>query len=133
MLKDGKVFLQKRGKNTKYGAGQWELPGGGVEYGEALAAAAKREIGEETGVEVEVVEQLGTSDYIVPEENQHWITSLFLCKIISGTPSIMEPEKCEEQGWFTLAEAQKLDLAFITRRDIDNLKKKYPKILPENL
>lgn len=42
--------------------GSWTLPGGGVEHGEAPAAAVVREVREETGIEVEVGNVLGVHD-----------------------------------------------------------------------
>jgi 8-oxo-dGTP diphosphatase len=46
--RDGKVLIIQRGKPPV--AGVWSLPGGHVEPGEELRAAAARELGEETGV-----------------------------------------------------------------------------------
>ncbi len=45
------VLIIRRGKPPF--AGQWSIPGGGVEYGEALQDALRREVREETGVEIE--------------------------------------------------------------------------------
>src|SRR4051812_35043988 len=48
ITKNGQLLLGKR-KNT-YGAGDWGLPGGRLEYGEKLIDAAKRELAEELGI-----------------------------------------------------------------------------------
>jgi ADP-ribose pyrophosphatase YjhB (NUDIX family) len=55
---DGHVLLGRRRNDP--GAGRWDLPGGFLEEGEDALAALHREIREETGLEVEVVEFLGT-------------------------------------------------------------------------
>ncbi len=128
--KDKKLFITKRGQKAKNERGKWEIPGGGVEFGETFEEAVIREIWEENGFKIEVLELLGICDHIIPEENQHWVSPTYICKIKSGKPKIIEPEKCEEIGWFTLAEAEKLDLSIVTRFDIEILKKKYPKGLP---
>lgn len=62
----------------------------------------------------------------MPDEHQHWLAPTYICRIVKGEPKILEPEKCEEIGWFTVEEAEKLPLSVVTRQDIEILKKKYP-------
>lgn len=42
----------------------------------------------------------------------------------------MEPDKCEAVGWFTVDEAEKLDLSGITKHDLEAIKHKYPNGFP---
>ena len=64
--------------NKPYGE-YYVFPGGGVEEGETLEVAVKREVEEEFGIQVEVIRQLG---YIkVSEDHDEY---LFLCKYVSG-------------------------------------------------
>jgi 8-oxo-dGTP diphosphatase len=133
IVRDGKLLIQKRGQKVRNEIGKWEIPGGGIEYGESHKDALIREVKEETGVEIEVLELLNIADHINPSIKQHWIAAIYLCRIVSGEPRIMEPEKCEELGWFTLEEAKQLDLAPITREDIEILIKKFPNGLPQEL
>jgi ADP-ribose pyrophosphatase YjhB (NUDIX family) len=51
-MENGGIVLIRR-KNRPYG---WALPGGFVDPGESLAAAVRREVREETSLEVEVLE-----------------------------------------------------------------------------
>ncbi|MGH7203825.1 MAG: NUDIX domain-containing protein [Candidatus Levyibacteriota bacterium] len=124
--KGGKLFLSKRGIKAKNERGKWEIPGGGVEFGETFEQALKREIKEEIGVEIEVMDLLGICDHIIPKEKQHWVAPTYLCKISKGTPKILEPEKCAEMGWYSIEEAQALPLSIVTTYDIRLLKKFYP-------
>jgi hypothetical protein len=39
----------------------------------------------------------------------------------------LEPHKCDEIGWFTISEAEKLPLSIITKHDLKVFKQKYPK------
>jgi 8-oxo-dGTP diphosphatase len=96
----GEVFLSRRGPKARNERGLWEFPGGAVEFGETLADALQREMREEYGVELEVGELLDVYDHILPQEGQHWVSPTYICRILSGTPTIQEPEKSSQIGWF---------------------------------
>jgi ADP-ribose pyrophosphatase YjhB (NUDIX family) len=63
----------------------WALPGGFVDYGESLEAAARREAAEETGLAVELVEQFHT--YSAPDRDprHHSVSTVFIARA-NGTP-----------------------------------------------
>ncbi len=113
----GQLFLSQRGPLSRNERGLWEFPGGSVEFGEKLADALNREIKEEFGVLIEVGALLDISDHILPEEGQHWVSPTFLCRIISGAPSIHEPGKCSQIGWFDLDHLPG-DLTVISRENL---------------
>jgi mutator protein MutT len=115
---ENKILLTKRGKKAKNELGKWEIPGGALELGETFEQGLKREIKEELNIDIEVKELLQLCDHLIPEENQHWVSPTFICQIKSGTPVIMEPEKCDEIGWFSIEEAKKLPLSIVTKADI---------------
>ncbi|HYP24947.1 MAG TPA: NUDIX domain-containing protein, partial [Actinomycetota bacterium] len=50
VVRDGRLLMVQRANEP--GAGLWSLPGGRVEHGEYLAAALRREVKEETGLDV---------------------------------------------------------------------------------
>ncbi len=104
---DEQVFLAQRGPGAKNERGFWEFPGGMIEFGETMATALRREMQEEFGVEIEVGDLLDVVDHILPEENQHWISPSFICRILNGSPVVREPEKCTAIGWFAIDEFPK--------------------------
>jgi len=115
----GRLFLARRGRKAKNERGLWEFPGGSVEMGERLVDALKREIREEYGVEIEVGELLDVVDHILPTEGQHWVSPTFICRLASGEPTIREPEKCAEIGWFAPDQVPP-DLTVISRENLEN-------------
>lgn len=124
------LFLSKRSKNATNERGCWEKPGGKVDFGETLQAAIKREIREEYGVELELLEQLPAQNHLLPDEGQHWVPTCFIARIKSGEPKIMEPDKCDAIGWFSLAKLPQ-PLSVITKLDLQALK--HSKFFHENL
>lgn len=108
------VLLQLRGKKARNERGLWKLPGGQIEYGETAEEALKREIKEELGIEIKIIKQFFCFDEILNNENQHWLTPLYLCQIKKGKPKILEPEKIEKIAWFSLKNLPK-NLAFGTK------------------
>ncbi len=83
------VLLVQRGKAP--GKGEWNIPGGLVEVGETLQEAVKREIREETGLDVEVRSLLEVSDRIIRDEagkvRYHYVLLDYLCAVAGGTLS----------------------------------------------
>jgi ADP-ribose pyrophosphatase YjhB (NUDIX family) len=82
---DGRLLVIERGSPP--GVGQITLPGGKVELGESLAEACRREVREETGIEVvvgplvELVEKIGAEDGGPP---YHFVIADYLCRRIGG-------------------------------------------------
>jgi ADP-ribose pyrophosphatase YjhB (NUDIX family) len=99
----GRVLLLKRAGSldaSRSTVGLWSNPGGEVEFGERVEAAAVREAREELGVEVEIEQMIGCTDQILPRSRVHWHLVAFLTRIVRGQPRIMEPEKSEDLSWF---------------------------------
>ncbi|MBU3941748.1 MAG: NUDIX domain-containing protein [Nanoarchaeota archaeon] len=98
VIKDNKVLLGKR-KNS-HGEGSWCFPGGHLEFNESLENCAKREVLEETGIEIKNIRFETITNDIFKDEWKHYITIFMLCKHGSGEAKVMEPEKCEKWNWF---------------------------------
>ncbi len=88
---NNQVLLMKRNQNCRNKSWWWTIPWWWVEFWETFETAIIREIKEEIWLDIEVVKLLALSDDIMPEENQHWITPQYLCKVIWW-----KLENCEE-------------------------------------
>lgn len=96
----GSILLGKR-KNA-YKAGMYGLPGGRIEYGEAMAVALAREVFEETGIIVENFDYVG----VVREtqEEYEFVHFVFSAQVGSMMAELKEPEKCEGWEWIDINE-----------------------------
>jgi len=91
----GRVLLQRRA-GTEFMNGYYDFPSGHVDTGESFTEAAIRELAEETGLIVD------ESDLEVLHLNQNYldlpyINVVFNAKKWSGTPQILESDKCDDQ------------------------------------
>jgi 8-oxo-dGTP diphosphatase len=83
-LRGDEVLLIRRGAPPRLG--EWSLPGGRIEPGEGVRAAALRELGEETGVEARLIGLIDVVDGIFPDAGRHYVLIDFVAEWISGEP-----------------------------------------------
>lgn len=95
------VLLALR-KNTGYGDGEYELPGGHVDAGEDLMHAMAREAKEELLIDVKE-EDLKIA-HILHHYTGNRVNFILTTNVYDGIPSIGEPEKCEKLEWFDIKE-----------------------------
>lgn len=91
----------------KYGPYVWNLPGGGIKFGETPEEALIREMKEEIGAEITIISLLPK---IFSETRNRW-QGIFLCYLSvlknSQTKIVLNYE-ADEYGWFTTDEVKKL-------------------------
>ena len=81
----GDILLIKRGKAPHYG--RWMVPGGTLEFGETLEEGTRREVLEETGIEIEIETFVEIVEAISPggEGGFHFVIMDYAAHAISGT------------------------------------------------
>ena len=95
VIDQGRTVLIRRG--TEPLLGEWSIPGGTIEVGETLEEAVRRELREETGLEVCVLELIELFDRIYPDQGSdaangkrkprfHYVIADYLCGLVGGEP-----------------------------------------------
>lgn len=76
---DGTYLITRRKLDKEWAAGWWEIPGGGVVAGESSADAVKREILEETGIDVTGADGGYAFSYkrVNPEEKNNYFVDVY--------------------------------------------------------
>lgn len=116
---DGKVVLVKRGNEPGYG--QWSIPGGAVNLGETIEEAVKREVYEETGLDVEALEVVKVVDPIIKDKDNrilyHFVLIDFLCRYKSG--NLMADSDVLDACVVPMSELSDYDLPAVTLEVIE--------------
>lgn len=97
IYKSGKVLIGQR--IGSHGANTWSFPGGHLEEGEEPEATVRRELLEETGLKINILTPAGFTFDHFEENNTNYITLFYKGDWITGTPEILEKDKCLEWRW----------------------------------
>jgi 8-oxo-dGTP diphosphatase len=89
IFEDGRILLVERGKEPL--KGYWSIPGGIVETGEKLVEGIRREVLEETGLDIEPYSMFEIFERIMPDREgkpeYHYVLIDYLCRRLSGQPT----------------------------------------------
>ena len=123
IIKDGKLLLGLRGPKARDQHYKWELLGGLVEFGETLEEAIKREVMEETGLEVTPGKIIGNNVRQSPDGNEQWVGITFECAWKAGEPYRTEHDRVLKFEWHDLDSALgRDDLTPMTRYQLEQYK-----------
>jgi len=108
IFRDGKVLIVRRARKPALGV--YTLPGGGVETGETLIEAVRREVREETALEIEPVALAGHREAIVRDAQggieRHFVILCFAARWVAGEPKLNE--ELDDARWLDPAEISAL-------------------------
>ncbi|SDB29445.1 NUDIX hydrolase [Bauldia litoralis] len=119
--RDEMVLLVQRGKPPYLGL--WAFPGGGVEYGEALAVAAAREVREETGLTVDIGAVIDHAEILPGHESAgvggHYVLVVFAARPTGG--DLAAGDDAADARWFSAADLRSLEMTRDTNRILADL------------
>ncbi len=109
-LRGEQVLLIRRGRPPLQGA--WSLPGGRIEWGERAADAALRELGEETGIQAELLGLIDVVDGLFAAEHggraAHYVLIDYAAHWLGGEPAA--GDDAAEASFHRLDSLAELDL-----------------------
>ncbi len=119
IIDNGRILLIERGHEPL--KGYWSLPGGAIETGEHLEDALRREVREETGLEVDILHMVEVFERIMPCESgkteYHYILLDYICRPTGGT--LQASDDAARAAWFTPDEIAGLKITLGTPRVIE--------------
>ncbi len=119
--KKGELLLLKRSLDDKAFPGNWELPGGGVDLGQTPQQSLIREIKEECGLNINVLDYLITSTFSIGEDAEV-SEETFLCEVIDNSFEVTISNEHSEYKWVDVENIE-VELSDFIKRVIDSAKK----------
>lgn len=118
VISDGRVLLVRRGGPPLQG--RWSIPGGILEVGETLIEGVRRELAEETGIDVRVRTLIDVFERIDRDASgklqYHFVVLDYFCEAARGTARA--GDDVTDVAWATPAELEKYALTEIASRVI---------------
>lgn len=93
--KNNNVLIGKR--KGAHGEGTLGFPGGKLDYFESFVHCGEREVYEETGLKVKIIDKypIAVTEDFFERNNKHYVTIFIRARHLSGEPRVIEPDKCE--------------------------------------
>lgn len=116
IVEDGQILLVQRGRDP--GKGLWAVPGGKVDRGEPLRSAVRREVLEETGLDVEIGEVVWIGELI--DDSHHIVLIDFEARVTGG--NLAAADDADDVSWVSLDTAGTMPLTDTMYELLDTLR-----------
>ena len=103
---------------TQKWSGLWGIPGGKIKFGETSVDALRRELKEETALDIADIRFVLVQDCIQSKEfyrDAHFILLNYTCRVAGAAPPVTLNDEAQEHRWVTMAEAMGMELNRPTR------------------
>ncbi len=105
-------------EHEKGGRRYWLLPGGGMEFGESVEEAAKRELLEEAGIEIEVGDLLWVVDSIPGDGHRHVLNLIVEGRALTHALTPGQDQVLRDMRWWPVEAIADLEIFPDTREEI---------------
>ncbi len=106
--KNGKVLVVQREMNDTH-PGMWEVPGGGLEFGENPRLSVIREVKEETGIDVEVDHLITVVNQVSEDNSKQVLRLVYYCNIIYPEQDVILSHEHMAYKWIEPEDKELID------------------------
>lgn len=97
----GRLLVLRRALTSTYRPGSWDLPGGHLAAVESFEECLRREVSEETGLEIEIERMLGLRKAV----GGPYVQLFYACRALNPASAlVLQPEEHMESRWVTVDE-----------------------------
>ena len=127
--KQGKVLIIQRSDNDDVYPGMWELPSGKREFFESSYNSLIREIKEETGLDVKIIQPCSVFEYKIEKPNEIRDSTQINFIVTSEITEVKLSEEHQNYAWISKDEVDKNGMSDKIKKVIQTAFDLYPKVL----
>jgi 8-oxo-dGTP diphosphatase len=102
----GRMLVLRRAPAMNYSPGSWDLPGGHIALGESFEDCLRREVKEETGLDIAIEQLLGLHSMV----SEPYLQALYSCRLAVFQKVVLRQDEHVEHRWVAPAELASLEL-----------------------